>query len=214
MGRQKFDNFGRRRRTVDQAWILFSAILALLAFSAQVRANPDVYAVLPEDTRVVQYGMGDLDGDLTEELAVLYTSGGAASLALFKADSGHWSLLLTDSALLTGTEGASPSSVEIADVNGDGTGEVLFYYLTGDRRGMVTRVLDLDTSAPAEPGVRILLEDTTVPPGYPLFGFEDGSPSVTFLEMPLARGDTGHRRVYCWDGEKFERCVEVPWEKP
>jgi len=185
-----------------------------LLWAGPLQANPDVYAALPADTRVIQYGLGDLDGDLLDELAVLYTSGGAVNLALFKAEKGRWSLWWKDSALLSGMDGASPSSVELADVNGDGRSEILFYFLTGGGSGMASRILAIDTAGPGSLATEVLLEDTTVPPGYPLFGSEDGVPSITFLRMPLVKGDTGYRRVYCWDGKRFEKCVEVKWDKP
>jgi hypothetical protein len=189
-------------------------LIYLLVSADQLRANPDVYAVLPADTRVIQYGLGDPDGDSKEELAVLFVSDGAANLTLFKAESGHWTRWWTDGGLLSGISGASPSSVELVDVNGDGKDDVITYHLTEDGKGMTARIITLDITDHDNPAAGILLEDTTAPPGYPLFGSEDGVPSVTFLKMPLNKGDTGHRRVYCWDGDRFEKCVEVPWVKP
>jgi hypothetical protein len=104
--------------------------------------------------------------------------------------------------------------MELADVNGDGDDEILTYYLTGNGGGMATRIIELDTTDPDHPAAGVLLEDTIVPPGYPLFGSENGVPSVTFLKIPLRRSDSGHRRVYCWDGDRFEKCLEIPWEYP
>jgi hypothetical protein len=200
-----------RRRTGCLSLLILLGLLTLLASTRPALANPDVYAALPNDTRVIQYGMGDIDGDLLEELAVLYTSGGVTSLTLFKARTGRWSRLWTDEGPLSGVQGASPHSVEIVDVNGDGKSEIITYHLTGSGRGMAARIIELDITGPDDADAGVILEDITVPPGYPLFGSENGVPSVTFLRMPMGKGDTGHRRVYCWNGERFEKCLEVPW---
>lgn len=190
------------------------SILVLAATSEQVWANPDVYASLPDDTRVIQYDTGDLDGDLREELAVLFTSREKVRLALFSAPSGYWSLWWENTDLIDRERGTTAHSVELADTNGDGRDEILIYYLTLDNKAMVARILAMETGEPDHPSARILLEEMTSPPGYPLLGTENGSPSVTFMNMPLQKGDTGYRRVYCWDGDRFEQCVEVPWQKP
>ena len=193
---------------------LITGSVALLSWAGYLQADPDVYSVLPPDTRIVQYAVGDVDGDEREELAVLYTSGPTADIALFKAVSGRWSLWWEAEALMPGMANATPSLVELVDVNRDGASEILLYYLAGGKSVMTARIISLDAADPANPAAKILLEDTTAPPGYPLFGSMNSLPSVTFLKMPLRKGDTGHRRVYCWDGERFFKCVEVPWIKP
>ena len=209
------DNRSGTIGTCANPFILFPlVILALTVLPDSARGNPDVYAALPEDARVIQYGLGDADGDSRQELAVFYTTGGEVRLTLFQAESGHWLPWWEDDGSLAGLEGSSPSSVEMVDVNGDGQDEVLTYYLTENSTAMVARILTLDTGDPGSPVADILLEDMTSPPGYPLFGTENGSPSVTFLKMPLENGDIGHQRVYCWDGNRFEKCVEVPWHRP
>ena len=196
--------------------ILYLALglLTLLPALDQAFAHPDVYAALPEDTRVIQYGLGDPDGDSREELAVLYTSGGKVRITLFKAGSGRWYSWWEDGSSLVEKGGTKPHTLEMADLTGDGIDEILIYYMSEDGKALHTRILALSTSESASPAFSIILEDKTAPPGYPLFGSENGSPSVTFLKIPLENGEDGYRRVYCWDGEQFERCVEVLWEKP
>jgi hypothetical protein len=103
--------------------------------------------------------------------------------------------------------------MEIADTNGDGTDEVLIYYVVENNTAMKTRILALETGS--LPGVifKVILEDITSPAGYPLLETEEGIPSVTFMRMPTDTG-SGYRRVYCWDGDTFIKCREVEWEKP
>ncbi|MDT8396250.1 MAG: hypothetical protein RRA32_07395, partial [bacterium] len=60
---------------------------------------------------------------------------------------------------------------------------------------------------------RRILEDETIPPGYPILGNEGQDPSVTFLQMGDGNSD-GLRRAYCWNGESFAKCVEVEWKRP
>jgi len=187
---------------------------ALAAVTGSAKADADVYAALPEDTRVVQYGLSDLDGDSRKELAVFFTSGNTVRLALFRADAGRWSLWWEAPVPRTGLEPGSPRSMELVDTNGDGKDEILTYCLAEKAGAMITRILALNTRKQSRPTIRTLLEDLTSPPGYPLFGFEGGLPSVTFLKMPSENGSDGYRRVYCWKGDRFEKCVEVPWEKP
>jgi len=175
-------------------------------------ANPDVYASLPSDTRVIQYGLGDLDGDSREELAVLYSSRGLTRLALFESRSGRWSRWGKDIGPAAEKNGAAARSVELLDINGDGKEEIIIYYLTAGSRAMEARILAFRTGKSNGPRAVVLLEDQVSPPGYPLFGTEDGKPCVTFLKMSSELGESGHRRVYCWEGDRFEKCVEVPWE--
>jgi hypothetical protein len=188
-----------------------SFALSLLASPAF--ANPDVYAALPSGIRVLQYGLGDVDGDSRKELAVLYTSEGAGQLALFKADAGRWVKWSDGSNSIKREDGAMARSMEITDTNGDGTDEILAYYLSDGNGAMFTRVLAINTNGKGSPELRNILEDRTVPPGYPLLGSEGQKPSVTFLQMGNGSTD-GLRRVYCWNGDSFEKCVEVIWEKP
>jgi hypothetical protein len=186
----------------------------LVSIAASAHADSDVYAVLPEDTRVIQYGLGDLDGDSREELAVLFSSGSGIHLSLFKARSGHWSSWGTVAGPPIGMDGAEARSMELLDTNGNGKDEILLYYLTPGKGAMAARILTIQTSEGGLPVLDLLLEDRTSPPGYPLFGFTDGSPSVTFLKMPAYNGDDGFRRVYCWGGDRFKKCLEIPWENP
>lgn len=187
--------------------------IAFGLFSGAARANPDVYAALPGDTRVLQYSVSDLDGDSSAELAVLYTSGGATMLTLFKARSGSWVRWWDDNGALADEDGTFPSRLETADTNGNGVSEILTYTVTGDRSAMTARIWSFDETSGQEPDFKVILEDMTAPPGYPLLGSQDSKASVTFLKMPSPEED-GYRRVYCWNGESFENCLEVEWEKP
>ncbi len=195
--------------------IQFAGVSTLLLFltAAPAPADPDVYAALPPGIRVLQYDVGDVTGDHRKELAVLYTSDGSTSLALFRAQSGRWSKWADGDNSLKRDDGATARSMELTDTNGDGTDEILAYYLTSGDTAMVTRVLSIDANGGGPPAFRNILEDKTVPPGYPLLGTEGSKPSVTFLQMG-SRNSSGLRRVYCWDGKSFEQCVEVVWKKP
>ena len=188
----------------------FLFLWSLLASGAS--ANPDVYDVLPDDTRVLQYCLGDLDGDSKDELAVLYTTGDETRITLFRADGGHWSRWWDDNGSATMKDGIAPGSMEAVDTNGDGRLEILTYYLSQGHNAMAARVWSLDNRDPGSPAMDVLLEDVTSPPGYPLLGMEEEQFSITFLKMPSADGD-GYRRVYCWNGDVFENCLEVKWEK-
>ena len=198
------------RRSIQLAG--FSSLLLFLT-AAPAPANPDVYAALPSGIRVLQYGLGDIDGDNYKELAVLYTAEGSEQLALFKADAGRWAKWSDGSNSIKREDGATARSMELTDINGDGTNEVLVYYLSAGEGAMVTRVLSIDNNGGGSPRLFTLLEDKTVPPGYPLLGSEGQKPSVTFLQMGNGKSD-GLRRVYCWNGESFDKCVEVVWERP
>jgi hypothetical protein len=211
--------YGRCRTNLSYshatAFTFFLAGFFLLTAAADPAwADPDVYASLPDDTRVIQYDTGDLDGDSREELAVLFTSGENVRLALFRAHSGYWSPWWRDKDLISKKNGSTVHSVELADTNGDGIDEILVYYLTPGDRAMAARILAVENGQRDRPSAKILLEDMTSPPGYPLLGTENGSASVTFMKIPLSSGDIGYRRVYCWEEDRFERCVEVPWIKP
>jgi hypothetical protein len=194
--------------------MFFFLLLPILTWMpASVTANQDVYASLPADTRVIQYDMGDIDGDSREELAVLYLSQSRIRLALFRVQAGRWSRWGKDIDPSGEKAGAIPRSIEIYDSNGDGKDEVVIYSLAPDGSGMTTRIFSVRVEGSTVPVAFVLLEDVVSPPGYPLFGSEDGKPSVTFLIMPSERGGDGHRRVYCWEGDRFEKCVEVKWRK-
>ena len=193
------------------------SFLLLLLVAGSASANPDVYAALPADITVLQYGLGDVDGDSQKELAVLYSTDNKARLALFKAQAGRWTKWSDGSKPLEREDGAGPRTMEITDANGDGADEIIAYYLadgiSGGEPSMVTRVLSLHINGTGQPELRNILEDRTVPPGYPLLGSEGQKPSVTFLQMSNGKSN-GQRLVYCWNGNSFEKCVEVVWEKP
>ncbi len=193
--------------------LLLFIFTTLIALPGSALADPDVYAALPPDISVLQYDLGDINGDHRKELAVLYTSDGSTRLALFRAESGHWSKWTDGNSSLEREDGATARSILLTDTNGDGTDEILAYYLTSGDTAMVTRVLSLDVKGEGPPALRNILEDRTVPPGYPLLGTEGQKPSVTFLQMNNGSGN-GLRRAYCWDGNQFEKCVEVEWKKP
>ena len=176
-------------------------------------ANPDVYRILPADTRVLQYTLADLDGDSRQELAVLYTTADDTRLTLFREESGRWSRWWDDNGAIYLKDGTLPRFLEAADTNGDQSAEVLVYYLTEKNTAMATRILTLSGLESDKPVFKVILEDTTSPPGYPLLGTEDQSHSVTFMRM-ATRKSSGYRRVYCWNGGEFEKCKEIAWEKP
>ena len=187
--------------------VILSAVLPAASF-----ANPDVYNVLPEDTRILQYSLADFDGDSREELAVLYTTADETRLTLFKGESGRWSRWWDDNGAINGQDGDAPRSLETVDTNGDGNDEILAHYLTEGNAAMAARILALDDGDLANPVFSVILEDITAPPGYALLGTEGQAFSVTFMRMPSGEGN-GYRRVYCWNGESFEKCKEIVWER-
>jgi hypothetical protein len=193
--------------------VILSILALMLALPSVARSNPDVYGVLPADTRVLQFAMADLDGDAREELAVLYTTGDETRLTLFREETGRWSRWWDDNGTIAMKDGSTPKSLEITDINGDQKAEMLAYYLTERNTAMTARVMALSGQDEDRPFFRVILEDTTSPAGYPLLGMEKQEPSVTFMRMPTRKSD-GYRRVYCWTGEVFEVCKEVVWEKP
>ena len=193
--------------------ILLFAILLISLLPAVSSANPDVYDVLPDDTRILQYSLADFDGDSREELAVLYTTADKTRLTLFRGDSGRWSRWWDDGGGISLQDGSAPRSLETVDTNGDGRAEMLAYYLTENNTAMAARILTLDDRDPANPVFNVILEDMVSPPGYPLVGMEGQAFSVTFLRMATPKG-SGYRRVYCWNQKRFEKCVEVEWVKP
>jgi hypothetical protein len=180
---------------------------------ASSSANPDVYSALPADTRILQYSLADFDGDTREELAILYTTADETRLTLFREDSGRWSRWWDDNGTINGQGGKTPQSMETVDTNGDGKSEMVIYYLTEQNAAMTARILTLDDRYPANPVFNVILEDMTAPPGYPVLGMEGQAHSVTFMRMVSSEGN-GYRRVYCWNGEVFEKCKEIVWEKP
>lgn len=197
-------------------------VLALILFSSGigathpefVLANPDVYSVLPADTRVLQYTLADFDGDAVEELAILYTTADETRLTLFRGDSGHWSRWWDANGAIDREDGSVIRSLETVDINGDGRAEILVYYLTEHNMALATRIFSLDDPTdPENPIFKVILEDATSPPGYPVLGMEGEYFSVTFMRM-ASESDIGFRRVYCWNGEAFEKCKEVVWELP
>jgi len=208
-GNSTFAPFGQAKAVV---LFLLAAVLAGILPAASY-ANPDVYSVLPEDTRILQYSLADFDGDARQELAVLYTTADETRLTIFRGDSGHWSRWWDDNGVIKGQNGSTPGTMETVDLNGDGKAEMLTYYMTERNTAMAARVLAFDDQDLPNPVFNVILEDITAPPGYPLLGTEGQMFSVTFLRMASKEKD-GYRRVYCWDEEKFEKCKEVVWEKP
>ncbi|MBN2719828.1 MAG: hypothetical protein JXR72_01870, partial [Proteobacteria bacterium] len=156
------------------AWpAAFFLFLSVFVFGpGPAHANPDVYAALPSDARVIQHGLGDLAGDPQKELAVFFTAGEEARLALFFARAGRWILLLEGPAPGLVLESGTPRCMEIMDANSDGRDEILTHSLSSRDHSMITRILTLDASDGVSPSIRVLLEDVTSPPGYPLFGTE------------------------------------------
>jgi hypothetical protein len=192
---------------ISLVFVVLSAVLPAASF-----ANPDVYNVLPADTRILQYSLADFDGDAREELAIFYTTADETRLTLFREDSGRWSRWWDDNGAINGQDGKAPRSLETVDTNGDGSAEILTYYLTEGNTAMASRILALDNRDLANPVFNVILEDMTAPPGYPLLGTEGQEFSVTFMRMASEEGN-GYRRVYCWNGESFEKCVEVEWKR-
>ena len=184
--------------------------------TAPAAAESDVYAFLPGDASVVSYATGDLDGDGVPELVLHYRSAGTGSVAAFAARSGRWMPWWSRGQAELAPGGGRIHSVRLVDTNGDSAMELAVSSLTAGSASMVTRLLAFDAARPDGPAFRTILEDATAPPGYPLFGEEEGRPSVTFLDMgarhPDGRKENGHRRVHCWDGSAFEVCREVVWE--
>ncbi|UCF89355.1 MAG: hypothetical protein JSV70_03710, partial [bacterium] len=195
------------------AVVALFALLLGAALPAGSHANSDVYSALPGDTRILQYGLADFEGDAVKELAVLYTTAGQARLTFFRGESGRWSRWWDDEGVIDGQDGETVRSLEAADTNGDGRDEVLLYYLTKGNAAMKARILMMGDGDGNNPVFDVILEDMTAPPGYPLLGTEGQAVSVTFMKMASGEDD-GYRRVYCWDGEAFEVCKEVVWEKP
>lgn len=200
-------------RPVRSSMVFLLIAVLLFILPAASSANPDVYSVLPSDTRILQYSLADFDGDTREELAVLYTTADETRLTLFREKAGHWSRWWDDNGVMNRQDGNAPRSLETVDINGDGKAEMLAYYLAEKNTAMATRILALDDQDPASPIFNVILEDITAPPGYPLLGAEGKAFSVTFMRMASEKGN-GYRRVYCWNGEKFEMCKEVEWKKP
>jgi len=197
----------------EKETVLFLLLTVLSCIlPAASSANPDVYDVLPGDTRILQYNLADFDGDAREELAVLYTTSNETRLTLFRGDSGRWSRWWDDHGGISHQDGSAPRSLETRDTNGDGRAEILAYYLTEKNTVMAVRILTLDDRNPSNPVFNVILEDTISPPGYPLVGMEGQAFSVTFFKMATSESN-GYRRVYCWNKKRFERCVEVVWKR-
>ena len=191
---------------------LFFFLSVTVITAIEVNAHPDVYKALPPDITVVQYGLGDLAGDSVKELAVLFTAGDETRLAVFTAQKGRWALLIEGPAPRLGFEAGTPRCLEMVDANLDGRDEILTHSLSLRDNSMITRIVKLEKPDGSPPSLRVLLEDMISPPGYPLFGTEEGMASVTFLKMPQEDGGAGYRRVYCWKGDRFERCIEETWK--
>lgn len=184
------------------------SVLFLFASSHAAHANPDIYSALPEDIQVIKYVLGDADGDGTDEIGILYRTGNRVNLTFFHTADGKWKRWWDYS---TGSDSSNLRlhSFDIRDVTGNGRNEVIVNLISPGSDLMASKVLVYDRVADS-PSFSVLLEDSTRPAGYPLFGDLNGKSSVTFLDL----GDenrSGHRRVYCWQGRAFEKCLEVPW---
>lgn len=206
-----------RVRTICTA-ALTVVILTLAGEGGPAYGHSDVYASLPEDVEVISYATGDVDGDSLEELALLYLTGGLLRLTLFHASSGRWVRWWDHWQDTADDGGASLHSFAMLDANGDGFPDLAVYLRPASDEILITRLLTFTGAAVDKAGPSVLLEDFTSPPGYPIFGSDQGRPSVTFLNMGGERerpsGGAGYRRVYCWDRSEFERCLEVEWAIP
>jgi hypothetical protein len=196
----------------------YVVLVLIIAFPGRIPANSDVYALLPPDVEVTSYAVGDVDGDSLEELALLYRASGKQHLSLFHARSGRWVRWwnLPDTLSISG--GLVLYSFGLVDATGDGTLEISVYFTSPKGATMVTKVLGFSGSGSKEPHFRVLLEDFTLPAGYPVYGKQDDRPSVTFLNMggrdAKGKSQPGYSRVYCWDADRFEKCGEVVWQVP
>ncbi len=190
--------------------LLILLIPVIMTLSTTIAlANQDIYDALPEDVEVKRYIMNDLDGDSTDEIGILYRTEGELALTIFHAQAGHWKRWWDLEGSGSGGN-LNLQSFDLVDVNGDGSVEILVNFITPDRNSMLSRVLSLKGARGSEPDVSVLLEDFTSPAGYPVLGDLEGRPSITFLDMG-SRNRSGYRRVYCWDGSAFEKCLEVPF---
>lgn len=204
-------------RSLQVAVLLFATAL-IHAEGRPVLAHSDVYTSLPADTVVTSYLTGDVDGDSVEELVVLYRTDGEVRLTLFHAADGRWVRWWDFGRDAAGGKDAALHSFDLVDANRDGSFEVAAYLKPSLKNILITKVLSFAGGESGSPNPTLLLEDFISPPGYPIFGTDNGRASVTFLNM--GQGDTmepdgtGYRRVYCWDSSRFEKCVEVEWEIP
>jgi len=198
--------------------VLNLIVALIIALPAPSAANNEVYALLPADVEVAHYAVGDVDGDSLDELAVLYRTGGRQALTLFHAREGRWIRWWDLSDTASGRGGLTLHSFDVLDSTGDGIPELSVHFTSPGGATMVIRVLGFYRSDSGEPSFRVLLEDFTLPAGYPVYGSEDSRPSVTFLNMGGrdAQGNSlhGYSRVYCWTGTGFEKCGETIWEIP
>lgn len=209
--------------TVPALFPSYAAIFVIFLFffillSGPAAANSEVYALLPADVEVTGYAVGDVDEDSLDELALLYRTGGRQALSLFHARDGRW-IRWWDLPETSSTQGGlTLHSFGLLDSNGDGTPEIALYLTSPGGATMVTRILGFVGLDTQEPEFRILLEDFTLPAGYPVFGSLEDRPSVTFLNMggrdTKGKPLPGYSRVYCWDGGSFEKCDETVWEVP
>jgi len=181
-------------------------------------ANSEVYALLPADVEVGSYAVGDVDGDSLEELALLYRTEGKQRLSLFHAREGRWIRWWDLPHTVSAQGGLTLHSFGVLDSTGDGIPEISVHLISPGGATMVTRVLGFDQLDSEEPRFRVLLEDFTLPAGYPVYGKQDDRPSVTFLNMggrdAKGKPRPGYSRVYCWTGTDFEKCGETVWEVP
>ncbi len=201
---QKHFSWPSSHRLLDSILLVF--VITIITITSAF-ANQDIYNALPEDVEVKRYIMKDLDGDSMDEIGILYQTEGGLALTVFQAQAGRWARWWD----LEGSGGnLNLQSFDLVDVNGNGSGEILINFISPDRSRMFSRVLSLKEIQGSELEVSVLLEDFTSPAGYPVLGDQEGRPSVTFLDMG-SKDKSGHRRVYCWDGSVFEKCLEVPW---
>lgn len=198
--------------------VLLTVMTLILIAPGTSGANSEVYALLPGDVEVTAYAVGDVDGDSMEELVLLYRTGGRQLLSLFHAREGHWARWWDLPDTVSARGGLALHSFDVLDSTGDGIPEISAHFTSPGNATMVTRILGFDGTHSPGPDFRILLEDFTLPAGYPVYSRQGDRPSVTFLNMgardaggrPLA----GYSRVYCWTGSGFEKCGETVWEVP
>ncbi len=210
-------SFAARVHPLIKIIIFFFCAAVLIFFSADAAlADDSVYSLLPPDIEVVQYRLGDIDGDGQEEMGLLFRWHEKMNLTVFRAVNGRWARWWDLGEPSSPGKGRSLHSFDMVDTNGDGSSEISLYLLSPGGGSMITRILEFTGAGNNGPHFETILKDVTMPPGYPIYGTENGSSSVTFLNMGGESIDgtkrPGYRRVYCWSSKRFEKCLEVKWE--
>ncbi|NOY87606.1 MAG: hypothetical protein GXP52_09960 [Deltaproteobacteria bacterium] len=199
-------------------FVFFFAATPLFFSVDAVPANDGVYSLLPPDIEVIQYRLGDIDSDGLKEMGLLFRWKGKVHLTVFRSGNGRWARWWDLAETSSPEKGLSLYSFDMIDSNGDGACEISLYLLAPGGGGMTTRILAFTGTGDNGPHFETILEDVTMPPGYPIYGTEKGNPSVTFLNMGGESVDgtkrPGYRRVYCWNSTRFEKCLEVKWKTP